>query len=603
MTGRLKFAVSLVAALALSAPVLTAATPASLSGSIAGFVRDSAGVPQMGASVLLFDRYERLIQRTITNERGLFGFESLTPDLYSVRVNLASFVPAMKQKIAVQPGMQSLLYVDLASVLSSIELVYAAPGQGALMSDDWKWTLKASASTRPILRFLPDNPSDPSQAEKPAGESVFSDTYGMLKVSAGDPGSLGGTSSQSDLGTAFALATSLFGRNRLELSGNVGYSAGASMPATGFRTSFSRDGFGPEVAVTMQQIYLPGRSGASVPGQAEGGPAIRSISVAMHDSRAITDRLRLDYGAALDSITFLDHLNYLSKFARLSYSMGDSGTLQLAYSSGAPPVQFLSGDREDNRGEIPGNDAALACDLAALSVLPRLSLRDGSTTVQHSQDFELGYEKKVNDTTFDVTGYHESITNLAMTVSAPDDLFSPADLLPDISSRSSVLNAGSLQRFGYAASVTQALGDKIELGTSVGRAGAFTAGTEDLPAATADELRSALHPTQRFWASARASATLPVTGTIISASYQWMDYRAIMPSHFYLTQRTYPEPGLNIRVRQPIPGFLGMPGRLEATAELRNMLAQGYVTVSDAGQSVLLIQNPRAVRGGLNFIF
>jgi uncharacterized protein YutE (UPF0331/DUF86 family) len=46
-----------------------------------------------------------------------------------------------------------------------------------------------------------------------------------------------------------------------------------------------------------------------------------------------------------------------------------------------------------------------------------------------------------------------------------------------------------------------------------------------------------------------------------------------------------------------------MPGRLEATAELRNMLAQGYVRVSDAGQSVVLIQNPRAVRGGLSFIF
>ena len=188
MTVRLKFAVSLVAALASSAPVASAASPASLSGSIAGFVRDSAGVPQMGASVLLFNRYERLIQRTITNERGLFGFESLSPDLYSVRVSLASFVPAMKQRIAVQPGMQSLLYVDLASVLSSIELVYAAPGQGALMSDDWKWTLKASASTRPILRFLPDNPSDPTQNDKPAGESVFSDTYGVLRVSAGDPG-------------------------------------------------------------------------------------------------------------------------------------------------------------------------------------------------------------------------------------------------------------------------------------------------------------------------------------------------------------------------------------------------------------------------------
>ena len=144
-----------MAALLLSAPAGFSAEATQLAGSIAGFVRDSTGVPQMGASVLLFNRSERLILQTITNERGIFGFNLLSPDLYSVRVSLASFVPAVKQRIAVQPGMQSLLYVDLASVLSSIELVYVAPGQGALMSDDWKWTLKASSATRPVLRLLP----------------------------------------------------------------------------------------------------------------------------------------------------------------------------------------------------------------------------------------------------------------------------------------------------------------------------------------------------------------------------------------------------------------------------------------------------------------
>ncbi len=582
-----------------SVPAAYPATPAKLSGSIAGFVRDSAGVPQMGASVLLFNRYERLIQRTITNERGLFGFDSLTPDLYSIQVSLASFVPAMKQKIAVQPGMQSLLYVDLASVLSSIELVYAAPGQGALMSDDWKWTLKASSSTRPILRFLPEvSTSDPTKRT-----SAFSDTYGVLNLSAGDPGSLGGTTSQSDLGTAFALATSVFGRNQLQVSGNVGYSARAGLPAAGFRTSFSRDGFGPQVAVTMQQVYLPGRASlAMLNGQADGVPALRSVSVAMHDSLAITDDLRFDYGMVLDSVSFLDHLNYLSSFGRLSYSLGDMGTLQIAYSSGAPPVQLMAADRGGNR-EVRGEAAALTSDLAALSVLPRLSLSDGHVAVQRSQDFELGYEKKMKSTTIDVTGYRESVTNLAMTVSAPDDVFAAGDVLPDISSKSSVLNAGSFQRFGYAASVTQTLGDKVEVGTSFGRAGALTAGAQEFAGSTADEVRSNLHGTQRFWASARASATLPVTGTQISGSYQWMDYSAMMPSHFYLTQRAYPETGLNIRVRQPIPSFPGMPGRLEATAELRNMLAQGYLTISEAGRNVLLIQNPRAVRGGLSFIF
>src|SRR5258708_19820389 len=79
----------------------------------------------------------------------------------------------------------------------------------------------------------------------------------MVKVSAGDPGSLGGTSSQTDLGTAFAVSTSVFGRNQLQVSGNVGYSAHGGIPTTGFRTSYSRDGIGPEVAVPTQQCYLP----------------------------------------------------------------------------------------------------------------------------------------------------------------------------------------------------------------------------------------------------------------------------------------------------------------------------------------------------------
>jgi hypothetical protein len=52
----------------------------------------------------------------------------------------------------------------------------------------------------------------------------------------------------------------------------------------------------------------------------------------------------------------------------------------------------------------------------------------------------------------------------------------------------------------------------------------------------ANDLRSNIHTTQRFWASARASTTLPVVGTQISGSYEWTDYSTIMPSHFYLTQ-------------------------------------------------------------------
>lgn len=601
ISGRSKLASSLIVALMLSAPAAFPGTATKLSGSIAGYVRDSVGVPQMGATVLLFNRSERLIQQALTNEHGVFGFDSLAPDLYSIRVSLASFMPAVKQRIAVQPGMQSLLYVDLAGVLSSIELVYAAPGQGALMSDEWKWTLKGAAATRSVLRALPQvSASNPNRRDGVSG-GIFSDTRGLLNVSAGDPGSLGGASSQADLGTAFALATSVFGRNQFALSGNVGYSARSAMPAAGFRTTYRRDGSGPEVAVTMQQIYLPTRATLSSLAGQDGMPALRTMKLSVHDSLEIADNLRLDYGASLDSVNFLDHLNYMSKFARLTYVLGKSGALQFAYSSGAPPTELIvEGHRDD--GHVAGDAPALAQDLAALSLLPRLSLLNSHLAVQRSQDLEVGYEKRFSATTFNLTAYRETVSNAAMTILASDDAFAIGDVLPDISSKSSILDAGSYRRSGYAASVTQALGDKVEIGSSFGRTGALAvADRESL--ATADDLRSRLRTTPRFWASARASARLPLTGTQISGTYQWTDYSTVMPTHFYLTQSAYPEAGLNVRVRQPIPAFPGIPGRLEATAELRNGLAQGYLPVSQGAQHILLVQTPRSVRGGLSFIF
>jgi Carboxypeptidase regulatory-like domain len=602
-TVRPKLAARVVAALFLSALAAFPATGVALSGSIAGVVRNSSGVPQMGASVFLFNRSEHLLNRALTNERGMFGFGLLTPDVYSVRVSLTSFVPAVKEKIAVQPGMQSLLYVYLASVLSSIELVYAKPGEGALMSDDWKWVLKESASTRPVLRILPgDSGSDPSQSQSSSGGdsgsasgSAFSDTRGVLNLSAGDAGSLGGSSSQSDLGTAFALATSVFGHNQVQLSGNVGYSAHSALPASGFRTSYSRDGSGPVVAVTVQQVYLTGPT--------DGGPALRTMSVSMHDSVMVTEYLRLDYGGSFDSVSYMDHLNSLNRFGRLTYDLGSAGKVKIAFSSGGPPTELLL-DSQNSQGPTRGEAEALAQDLAALAVLPRLSLLDGNAAIQRTQDFEVGYEKKVRSTTLNLTGFSERVNNAAMTVVAPAGAFAPGDLLPDISSQNSVLDAGSYQRMGFAASLSRALGDRVQVGTSFGSSGALAADDQNLEANTADALRDRLHTSQRFWASARASAKLPVTGTIITGSYEWMNYNdTIMPDHVYLTQSPYAATGLNVRVRQPIPSVLGMPGRLEATAELQNGLAQGYLPISQGGQQVTLVQSPRALRGGLSFIF
>jgi hypothetical protein len=99
----------------------------------------------------------------------------------------------------------------------------------------------------------------------------------------------------------------------------------------------------------------------------------------------------------------------------------------------------------------------------------------------------------------------------------------------------------------------------------------------------------------------QADTALPVTKTHLATSYGWTDPNVLMPLHQSLTGRSDQKLGWNIYARQPLPVIGGM--RMEVTADLRNLLAQGYVGVQSNGRHAVLTNVPRAVRGGVSFIF
>src|SRR6516165_9325532 len=285
----------------LSGPGARAATPVKLAGAITGFVTDPGGVPQMGAAVFLFNRQERQFQRAITDERGVFRFMGLSPDLYSVKVTLASYVPALKKGILVQPGMASVLNVNLNTLFSSIQFAYPPIDSSSLMTDEWKWVLRSAGPTRPVLRFNGDALATNGPHSHRA--AVFSDTRGVFKVSAGEGSLSSGVANEADLGTAFALATSLYGNNMVQVSGNLGYGSQTGVPTAAFRTSYSRNmnGGSPEVSVTMRQLFMPGRLGASLGGNESALPMLRSMSASFDDRTQLTDELAVQYGFTLNS--------------------------------------------------------------------------------------------------------------------------------------------------------------------------------------------------------------------------------------------------------------------------------------------------------------
>jgi hypothetical protein len=596
-----------IAAIALSAGILAGGLSAQeplrngFSGGIVGLVTNASGVPQMGATVQLFDGLERVVSRALTDPSGGFLFKALPPGAYSLRVTLASFLPALKRNIVVQPGMRSLLSVNLAGALSTIELVYTSPTASSIMSDDWKWVLRTSSATQPVLRFR-QSLGVPVPATRPASfAAAFSDTRGIVKISAGDEGRVSQLGNEPDLGTAFALATSLFGVNQLQVSGNLAYSAATGLPAAGFRTSYSRGAPGgassPQVNLTMRPLYMRPRVGTGLlTGQDEAAPALRTMSAGVVDRRDLSDALRFEYGFSLESVSFLDTLNYFSPFGRLTYDLGDGESVEFAFSSGVPPAELLSAPRE------AGDE--MQRDLSALALFPRVSLRDGRAKVQRTEDFELAYRRTIGSRTYSLAGYQETVRNAALTMVAPAGSVPPSEYLPDLVSNSAVFNAGDYASAGYMFSVTQSLLDHLNISLAGGSGNALIPGGGQLEGDHPDELRAMLRRGQRRWAALIASGSIARIGTQCTASYRWSDGRSLTAGHLYLTQTLRPDVGLNIYIRQPVPGFPGLRGRLEATADLRNLLAEGYLPLATtSGGQVLLLHTPRSVRGGFAFVF
>jgi hypothetical protein len=319
------------------------------------------------------------------------------------------------------------------------------------------------------------------------------------------------------------------------------------------------------------------------------------MSIAFLDGLDVADNLRLDYGFDSQSISYLDRLNYVSPFTRVSYDAGPQGRVRLAYSSGAHPTELLARDAESS-----GN---LDQDSGTLALIPRVSLSDGHVAVEHTQNFEIGYERVEGSRTYSLGAYQENVSNAAFMLSSAPDFLPAGDLLPDLGSNSTIFNLGSYHRTGYTAGVKQSVGEHVQVSVAAGRTGVLLARDADQSFTDSTELRAGVLQGQRAWVTVRVSGTVPRAGTHLTGDYGWTDFSALVPAHFSLTQTPTQDIGWNMYVRQPLPSVLNVRWRVEATAELRNMLAQGYLPLGGPVSHTVLTNSPRAVRGGLNFIF
>jgi hypothetical protein len=433
-------------------------------------------------------------------------------------------------------------------------------------------------------------------APDPARSAVFSSSRGLVKISASDGLHTMAATGEADLGTQFAFATSVYGDNHVKVSGNVGYGGSSGSPAAAIRTTYSRDLLGatPAVSVTMRQMAL-----APIVSTSSSLPMLRTISISLGDKTQVNDALSVEYGVGIDMISFIDKLHYVSPYARITHLI-PHGSADITWTSGnARPELGMSPAVNTSASEA---NADLQRDLTSLAAMPRVSLDRGRARIQRGDDYELGVTQRYGSREYRFAAYRESISNTTLTIANPDLSLFQGDLLPDMFSRSALFNAGRFDTIGYMATVTQDIDDNYHVSASFGSTGVMVPGAG--PLRNADDLRRVMQAGNRPALTLRVAGTIREMGTRFVASYQWTNYQSALPLPQFSTQSVRSGPGLNVMLRQPIPSPPGVPWRMEATAELRNMLAEGYLPLSMTdGRALLLVNTPRSVRGGLAFVF
>jgi hypothetical protein len=561
MIRRPQFALFAVLILLGSVPLHGAAP-----GSVSGLVRDSAGVPQIGAQVQLLRPDLSVIASVYTDATGHFTIPSVLPGRYAIKAMGAWFLPSLRENVRVHSN--TVVNLTLNSLYEAMQWLPAEPRAGNAQKDDWAWTLR-SAANRPLLRWLEDGPL----VVVSEGSGVHPKLKARL-VASGQEGAFG------ESGERITAAVEETPSNSRELLARVDFAPGtnAGMESMlGFRQDL---GFAGSVQSVAAVALHPEMAAGGSTGLDEA--AIRSWE---------TIHLGDEFDAEVGSNQVL---------ARLSGISPDTVATMLPFAS--------VGWRNDNSSIryrvttfLPA--AAGDEDTEARSWLPAISAPDGNLAIEHGLDQELAWERTTDLSGVAVLVYADRIDNPvieAMSRFADGNSTSAAVLLDPISG---LLHAAGpeFSTAGVAATFEHRLprGNHLRLSYASGNALVLPSSLQ--PASLVQVLAGA-RPRLTQTYSLSLSGTLDGSGTRWRASYRWQPEETVTQVAPFIANAA--EPYLNIHFRQPFHLSRNGSGGFEAIIDLRNLLAQGYrpYLLSD-GSLLIFAQDQRSIHAGLAFNF
>jgi len=92
-------------------------------GTIAGFVRNGEGQPQMGAVVEILGLAPLESVSAFTDEHGFFSANGLAAGIYDIRVSAASYLPSFRDGVGLRAGSKVIVNLTLNTLFDAVLVV------------------------------------------------------------------------------------------------------------------------------------------------------------------------------------------------------------------------------------------------------------------------------------------------------------------------------------------------------------------------------------------------------------------------------------------------------------------------------------------------
>ncbi len=553
-------------------------------GKLSGLVRDSSGVPQLGATVAILSEAPGVspTYQFLTNTQGAFTGEKLLPGSYTVRVTLAGYLPFLEKHIQISPNLTTTVRIQLESLFASIEQLRRPPAVSPAEADDWKWVLRSASGLRPVLQW---NDSDPSAsiASSIVVEQHVQRPLGIVALTDGArrPGSISNVAAAPS--TAIAYDQKVGGSQHIVFAGQ--FTPDEESPAGGIASVWLPTGSaenGPASTLVLREAKI-----------GTNGLTFRGVRLDQSETLALGDRFLLRGGGEYVLVGLGVPASALHARVKLETRINSNwyvDTIYAALPNGTAPNDALN-------AELDGMDApgALTDALNQLDAFPALLLRRGHPVLESGQHEELAVERKIGSRgVFQVAAFHDDNSHTA--IFGRGSGLPPEEYFQDFYSKGFAYDGGAASDWGGRVALRERLSEDLELTAIYAFSGALVP-VADMEGGLRDGLRNA----QRQSVATKITARIPRSGTHLTAGYKWVNDTALSRVDPYGEAAYQVSPFLNVGVRQSLPRMWF--GRWEASAECDNLFAQGYVPVNTRDGQVLLVPAFRSFRGGLSLQF